>query len=199
MSTVGNEPIDATKIRVFWEMRAILLAAGFGTRLGSLTKEFPNCLIKVGDKPIIQFWVESLAEFGVTEIIVNTHFESSKVQEFFKHFEKNNVEIHLSHETKLLGTYGTIKKHKKWLSEKGDFFCIHADNYTNLSLNKLYLSHINRPANTVMTMATFETQTPENCGIVQTDKSGKVLSYIEKPQQYCGNLANEFTSSTRAI
>ena len=53
-------------------MKAILLAAGYGKRLGSLTKKKPKCLIKINNKPIIQIWIDKLYSLGVRDILVNT-------------------------------------------------------------------------------------------------------------------------------
>ena len=81
-------------------MKLILLAAGFGTRLWPITQKTPKCLVRVGGKPLIQYWLEEFEKSKVLEeLIINTHYLSDKVEEFIaknndweiqKKFENNN-------------------------------------------------------------------------------------------------------------
>jgi|OM-RGC.v1.030109099 Nucleoside-diphosphate-sugar pyrophosphorylase involved in lipopolysaccharide biosynthesis/translation initiation factor 2B, gamma/epsilon subunits (eIF-2Bgamma/eIF-2Bepsilon) len=81
-------------------MKAILLAAGLGTRLQPLTDSMPKCLVKVKNKPLIQNWVEKLSDAGVNEFIVNTHYLHEQVEAFVKE-ELKSFKIKLIHEETL--------------------------------------------------------------------------------------------------
>ena len=60
-------------------MKALLLAAGLGTRLGNLTKKQPKCLIKVGNETMLDHWLFKLEALGVSEFIINTHYLADQV------------------------------------------------------------------------------------------------------------------------
>ena len=66
--TKQNFVMNSTKNKNF---KALLLAAGFGTRLGELTKKVPKCLMLIGDKPLLGLWIEKLENLGCDEIIIN--------------------------------------------------------------------------------------------------------------------------------
>lgn len=169
-------------------MRAILLSAGYGKRLLPLTKKIPKCLIKINRKPLLQIWIEKLLQVGVTSILINTHYKSNQVKKFIakSKFKKN---IKLVYEKKLLGTAGTLIKNYKFVKNK-DFFLIHSDNFTNDNLKKFLLAHKKRPKKTKITMMTFTTNIPENCGIVKIDKNKIVQKFYEKKKKIKLKSAN---------
>ena len=63
-------------------MKALLLSAGFGTRLKPYTKNLPKCLMKINDKPLLDYWIHALFSSGIKEILINTHYLSKKVEKF---------------------------------------------------------------------------------------------------------------------
>ena len=82
---------------------ALILAAGYGTRLGELTKDTPKPLVNLFGKPLIYFVIERLKRFGVTKIYVNTHYLADKMDRYFK--ENNlDVEIETVYEEEILNT-----------------------------------------------------------------------------------------------
>ena len=88
-------------------MRALLLAAGLGTRLKPITNNIPKCLVPIGGKPLLQIWLEKLEKAGVKKFLINTHYLHEQVESFiFKSRFKNSVELYW--EKKLKGTAGTL-------------------------------------------------------------------------------------------
>ena len=63
-------------------MKALLLAAGLGSRLKPLTNEWPKCLMPINGKPLLEIWLDSLLEAGIKEILVNVHHHSQEVIDF---------------------------------------------------------------------------------------------------------------------
>jgi NDP-sugar pyrophosphorylase family protein len=63
-------------------MEGMILAAGAGTRLGSITEELPKAMVQVGGKPLLEWVVESMARAGVTRIIINTHHHEASIRAF---------------------------------------------------------------------------------------------------------------------
>ena len=169
-------------------MKALLLAAGLGTRLGELTKSQPKALVKVGNRPMIDFCIERLEEIGVNEILINVHYKASLMHEYF--LKKNySSKIKLFEEENLLGTAGTVKKLFKTLSTD-DFIVMHSDNYFTGSLHSLLDDHLKRKSGDCGTMATFTTTDPSSCGIVELNQDNTIKNYFEKVQNPPGNLAN---------
>ena len=95
-------------------MRALLLAAGLGTRLKPLTDYLPKCLVPIHGRPLIDFWLQLLVENGIDEILINTHYLEPLVSKYLSgsSWLKN---VTLVHEERLLGTGGTILKNKYFL------------------------------------------------------------------------------------
>ena len=63
-------------------MRALLLAAGLGTRLRPITDKIPKCLVPIQGRPLLEIWLDKLCEVGVQEFLVNTHYLAAQVEEF---------------------------------------------------------------------------------------------------------------------
>lgn len=169
-------------------MKAILLAAGFGTRLRPLTDSIPKCLVPVKGKPLLQIWLERLSRVGVGPFIVNTHYLPDQVKSFVESGPYAN-DIQLAYEPELLGTAGTLLANAGFF--KGDdALLVHADNYCLADLEAFLQAHRNRPIGCVMTMMTFRTDTPSSSGIVELDDLGVVIGFHEKVKNSPGNLAN---------
>ena len=169
-------------------MRAILLAAGFGTRLQPLTLDIPKCLVPINGRPLLDIWLDKLCRLGVGPVMVNTHYLSNKVCGYLKgsKYEDHVFEVY---ESNLLGTAGTLIKNKDFFLG-GDGLLIHADNYCGDDLMGLIEAHEKRPQECLMTMMTFRTDSPSACGIVELDKNGVVVGFHEKVKCPPGNLAN---------
>jgi mannose-1-phosphate guanylyltransferase len=169
-------------------MRAILLSAGFGTRLRPITINTPKCLVPINGIPLLQIWLERLSAAGVGSFLVNTHYLADKVKQFVQEstFRKN---IKLTYEDNLLGTAGTLIRNLDFFNGE-DGFLIHADNYCLADFIAFKRAHNNRPLGTLMTMMTFRTDEPSSCGIVEVDENGVVIGFHEKVEDPPGNLAN---------
>ena len=167
-------------------MIALLLAAGYGKRLGKLTTKTPKCLIKVGNKPLIDYWLNTLSCPNIDKIIINTHYLSEIV---FSHIKTlNNKKVEISYEKELLGTAGTFQKVIKKYNPN-EIIVIHADNFSIFNFDRFYKAFKARKKNVHVTMMTFITSTPESCGIVSL-KNNLVVNFFEKVINPPSNLAN---------
>ena len=169
-------------------MRAILLAAGLGTRLRPLTNNIPKCLVPIKGRPLLDIWLEKLTMSGVNEVLINTHYLAEQVQSFILG-SKYRDNVKLVYEPTLLGTAGTLKANIDFFQGK-DGMLIHADNYSMADLRDFQLSHERRPKEAIMTMMVFDTSDPENCGIVELNNKKIVTGFHEKVTNPPGNLAN---------
>jgi mannose-1-phosphate guanylyltransferase len=169
-------------------LKALLLAAGLGTRLKPVTESIPKCLVPVQGRPLLSYWLSLLTKGGCQPLLVNTHHFADKVEEYIRgsEYSKN---VQTVFEKELLGTAGTVLKNRAFFGSEA-FMLVHADNLSLFDVHEFIARHQARPAGCEMTMMTYITPTPETCGIVELNKQGVVRSFYEKVKHPPGNLAN---------
>ena len=170
-------------------IKALLLAAGEGTRLRPITLSVPKCLVKIDQKSLLQIWLEKLSKLGCKEVLINTHYLHEQVYEFLNKYKSESMNISVCHEEELLGTAGTLIKNINFFKNSLGLV-IHADNITDDDLDHLVLKHIKNDNECILTMLTFKTETPETCGIVETNEIGILKAFHEKKDNPPGNIAN---------
>jgi mannose-1-phosphate guanylyltransferase len=169
-------------------MRALLLAAGLGTRLRPLTDTMPKCLVPIHGQALLGIWLERLSNAGLGPFLVNTHYMPTQVRSFIA-ASAYVEQVRIVEETELLGTAGTLVANLAFFAGS-DGMLIHADNYCLADFNEFVRAHRARPTHCLMTMMTFRTDTPQTCGIVEVDSHGVVIGFHEKVPNPPGNLAN---------
>lgn len=169
-------------------MRAILLAAGFGTRLRPITNTTPKCLVPIKNQPLLGIWLERLTRLNLGPFLINTHYLADKVESFIEASPYRN-QVTLVHEWELRGTAGTLIANIDFFQGE-DGMLIHADNYCLADLEAFLEAHKKRPSDCLLTMMTFRTTEPSSCGIVELDERGVVTGFYEKIANPPGNLAN---------
>jgi mannose-1-phosphate guanylyltransferase len=169
-------------------MKALLLAAGLGTRLRPFTDNTPKCLMPIGGRPLLQIWLERLASAEVGPFLVNTHYLAPQVRDFVASGPFAS-KVELIHEETLLGTAGTLSANLDFFTGE-DGLLIHADNYCEAVFKDFIRAHHARPSHCLMTMMTFRTDTPSTCGIVELDERGVVQAFHEKSPNPPGDRAN---------
>lgn len=169
-------------------MRALLLAAGLGTRLRPLTDNVPKCLVLIHDKPLLAYWLDALLPAGIERILINTHYLPDAVSRFIATSPWRDS-IDIVHEERLLGTGGTVLLNRSFFNNQ-PFIVAHADNLTRFDVSAFIVAHARRPTGVEMTMMTFDTDAPQTCGIVEQDARGVVTAFHEKSATPPGNRAN---------
>ncbi len=169
-------------------MKALLLSAGYGTRLKPLTETIPKCLVPIHGRALLDFWIEMLYRAGIHPVLINLHYLPEQVT---AHIAKSPYRSHIKTvwEKRLLGTAGTLLKNKVFFNH-APVFMAHADNLSVFDIHQFVTAHASRPACCDITMMTFDTDTPQRCGIVELDKRGVVTAFHEKQANPPGNLAN---------
>lgn len=168
--------------------KALLLAAGLGTRLRPLTDLLPKCLVDIAGRPLLDYWFEALAEVGIRDALVNTYHLPEQVRLFIA--EKNRLGFRAveAFEEKLRGSAGTIAANLAWGSGADDVVIVYADNLSDVSLAELLAAH--RQYGDPVTMLLFRTPNPSACGIAELDANGRVAAFEEKPAAPKSDLAN---------
>lgn len=171
------------------EISVLLLAAGYGTRLQPYTNEWPKCLMPVHGRPLLQYWLESTKEVGASKVLVNLHYLASTVEVFLMRPCFINW-VNFVYESQLMGTAGTIRANYPAFANS-TLLLAHADNYCQCDFSAFLRYHqIERPKHCPITMMTFDTLTPNTCGIIETDSFGVVTAFYEKVANPPGNRAN---------
>lgn len=170
------------------EPKALLLAAGLGTRLRPLTDVLPKCLVPICGRPLLGYWLELLDRAGFSRIVVNLHHHADLVRQYVEQ-TPYAAKVELVYEEKLLGTGGTLLANRSLL-DGGPVLVAHADNLSVFDVQSFLSRHSGRPSGCDMTMMTFETDDPQSCGIVELDQRGVVTGFHEKVRNPPGNIAN---------
>jgi len=169
-------------------VKAILLAAGLGTRLRSLTRDVPKCLLPISGQPLLTYWFRALERAGVSEALINLHYHADSVRDYLAKLD-TPIRVTTFFEPELLGSAGTLREAWDFVADETDFFVIYADNLARVDLRRLYSFHesVGRPA---LSLLAYLTDQPERCGILELAGDGRVLSFEEKPAHPRSNFAN---------
>lgn len=123
-------------------MKAMVFAAGLGTRLRPETENKPKALVEVGGKPMLQHVIEHLKDAGVNSLVVNVHHFAEQIVEFLKANNNFGMEIHISNESDLLlDTGGGVVKAHEMLTDNSSVILHNADILTDVDLRRLYEAH----------------------------------------------------------
>lgn len=168
------------------DMKVFLLAGGLGTRLRPLTNHTPKCLVPVRGRPLIDYWFDLFEHFDVDEVLVNLHHLPDLVEaHFIGHPWQGRVQ--LFHEPELLGSAGTVRACRDFVGDD-DFLVCYADNLTDADLSVVWQRH--QVGDAVLTMGLFHTPFPKECGIATLDAVGRIVDFVEKPENPESDLAN---------
>jgi NDP-sugar pyrophosphorylase family protein len=139
-------------------MKAMVFAAGLGTRLNEETREKPKALVKIGGKPLLQHAIEKLKIEGFSEIVVNVHHFSELVIEFINSYDFD-ISVLVSDETgKLLDTGGGLKKAAPFLAGDEPILIFNVDILSNLNLQKPIEVHLQSGALATLVVRKRQTQ-----------------------------------------
>lgn len=124
-------------------MKALILAAGLGTRLKPMTDNMPKALVPFANKSIIDYLIEKLYKSGISEIAVNLHHYGNVLKKYLIENNKYNINFYFSDETDLLlDTGGAIKKASEFLNNTEPFIVHNVDVLSDINLNEMYDFHL---------------------------------------------------------
>ncbi len=128
-------------------MKAMILAAGLGTRLRPLTNSTPKALVKIKGKTMLEIIIQRMKHFGFHDIVINVHHLPEKIISYLHEKKHFGINIYFSHENdKLLDTGGGIKQARQFLDKSGPFLVHNVDVISNVDLGKIYNYHIEQNA-----------------------------------------------------
>jgi NDP-sugar pyrophosphorylase family protein len=156
-------------------IKAMILAAGFGTRLLPLTQTVPKPMVPVLNRPLLEHTIEMLSSFNITDIAVNVHHLPDQVIEPFGDGSQLGVKLKFFREEKILGTAGGIKAAQGFL-ENGPFLVINSDIIVNIDLNRVLEFH--RQKQSCLTLVVREDASPENYAPIEIQEDGRIVHFV---------------------
>ena len=159
-------------------MRALILAAGEGTRLRPLTLHKPKPMLPIAGRPMLEHLVVLLREHGIRELAINLHYRPESIVNHFGDGSNFGVSITYSYEPQLLGSAGAARKLSWYLTEP--FIVLYGDVLTDVDLSALVEYHHDRGS--AGTLVLYEVDDPTRCGIVDVDATGRIRRFVEKPR-----------------
>ena len=169
-------------------MKALILAAGEGTRLRPLTLDRPKPMVPIGDRPLLATTVAALRNYSVTDLAINLHYHPEAITDYFGDGRRFGVHITYSYEPELLGTAGAAKQLESFLDET--FYVVYGDLLTNLDYAGLASFHRSRRA--LLTLSLYRVDNPTEVGIVGLADDNRIVRFVEKPRpaEVFSDLAN---------
>ncbi|MEF3306727.1 NDP-sugar synthase [Paenibacillus sp. GYB003] len=159
-------------------MNALLLAGGLGTRLRPLTEQLPKPMALVANRPWLEHLIVQLKDQGIRNFVIALKHYPDQIRNYFGSGEKLGVSIRYAVEETLLGTAGAIKNAERYLDER--FIVVNADIVHAIDLLPLLEFHNGHGG--AVTIGLTEVDDPSHYGVVEQDKYGRILRFVEKPR-----------------
>jgi mannose-1-phosphate guanylyltransferase/phosphomannomutase len=163
-------------------MKAMILAAGVGSRLDPLTRTVPKPLVPIINRPVIVHIIELLKKHNFTDIMVNLHYLGDAIEACLGNGKDFGVNLSYAKEDTLWGDAGSVKRAEKFFSDNtGDpFLVVGGDDISDKDLTKLVKSHVEKKA--LATIALSLVDDPSEYGIVLMNEKGRITRFLEKPK-----------------
>ncbi|HSU25489.1 MAG TPA: nucleotidyltransferase family protein, partial [Pyrinomonadaceae bacterium] len=158
-------------------MQALILAGGKGTRLRPLTLYTPKPVVPVVNRPFLLYQIDILRRAGVKEITFSLSYQPDKIEDVLGNYSDLGVNLGFITEPNPLGTGGAYKFAADSIKETT--IVLNGDILTNVDIAKMLASHREKKAEA--TIALVPVEDPSAYGLVETDKKGRVLRFLEKP------------------
>lgn len=155
----------------------MVLSAGYGTRLGDLTRTTPKPLLPLNGHPLLEYILTHLAKQGVAKVAINLHFMPEKVRNCLGDGSRWDIDIEYSDEPQLLGTAGGVKRMKRFLRENDAFLVQYGDVLTDQDFTEMLAFHHERQALATLLVH----QRAGSNSIVAMDADCRILGFWERP------------------
>src|SRR5512133_365642 len=173
-------------------MKAIILCAGYGTRLGDLTKDTPKPMLPVNGKPLLEYIIDNFRRYGFTDIAINLHYKGDAIRSYFGDGTRHGVSITFFHEQELLGTAGSVRAMQSFIDNDEPFLVHYGDIITDQDFGSMLRFHKSKPD----AIATLLVHTrKQSNSIIVTDNDSRITQFIERPSEelrakYSSDLVN---------
>ena len=171
--------LDFTNGKSYVPLDAVMMAGGKGERLRPLTLDTPKPLLKVADRPIIDYNIENLMDSGIKNINVTVNYLKEQIEE---HFSKpiRGININCVREPKFLGTIGSVKLVKEWHNDT--ILLMNSDLFTNIDIESFYLHFKEHNADMSVAGVPYNVNIPY--GIFELHNTREIIGITEKPSYH---------------
>lgn len=159
-------------------MKAVILAGGLGTRLQPYTTFLPKPMLPLGEKPLLEHLIDWLRKNKVSEIVLCVSYLRKTIEDYFEDGSRFGVKIEYAIADKPLATAGQLKTAESLVDDT--FVCVYGDSVFNFDLKKMITQH--KAKKSFITMSLHQYKTNLKYGVIETNKSGKVTAWNEKPE-----------------
>ncbi len=159
-------------------MNAIILAGGEGRRLKSVTGDLPKPMVDLCGKPVLEHILDLLKRNGITNACMALHYRASVIRDYFGDGSRFGMHLRYHEEAAQLGTAGGVRACADFRGDR-DFLVISGDCVCDFDLKALIEAHRRRKS--AVTLALYASENPLQYGIVLTDSTDRVVSFVEKP------------------
>lgn len=161
--------------------KAMVMAAGVGSRLDPLTQNVPKPLVSVVNIPVMDILLQKLKNYGINQVIANTHYLADDIQKRYSENSPVDIEFNSICEENLSGTAGGVKKCQFFFEDVDNFLVLSADGLHDAPLDKIIQSHIESGCIATMAIASIAHEEVYKYGVVVPSQDNKVLEFQEKP------------------
>lgn len=161
-------------------MKAMVLAAGTGTRLRPLTDAIPKPMLPIGGEPLLVHLLRWLKRYGIDDVALNLHHLPEVIQDTLGDGAQLGLKLLYSFEPELLGTAGAVKKLAAFFDQP--FVVVYGDLLLDVDLAALIDYHQSRRA--LVTLGLKHTNDPTSQGMIACDSAGRVVRFVEKPASW---------------
>jgi len=167
-------------------MKAVILAGGRGTRLGQITNKIPKPMVYIGNKPVLQYQIELLKKYKITEIFIKVNYLKNIIKDYFKNGKDFGVKIKYFEKESDLNTAGIFPFLKKDL--KNDFIVLYGDLFLNINLEKFIKFH--KKNNSLGTLIVHPNDHPQDSDLIEVNDKNEITKWHAKPHPQNNNYKN---------
>ena len=168
--------VDISKIKAMLPLDAVIMAGGKGVRLLPLTEQTPKPLLKVRDKPIIEYNTDRLASYGIRNITITVNYLGEQIVDYFKDNNKHQIDFNYIKEDRPLGTIGSLKLIENFNNDY--ILLMNSDLLTNADFEDIFNNFLIKEGDALVATIPYKVNIPY--GVVET-KAGYVTNIKEKP------------------
>ena len=162
-------------------MRAMIFAAGLGTRLKPITDTIPKALVPVCSQPLLKHLIDKLKDAGYTDVVINVHHFAEKIRNYVEDNGNFGIKIFFSDETDLLRETGGGIRHAAQLLNDGEPFLVHnVDILSNLDLEDFYDAHLAASISIDTPLATLLVSERETSRYFLFDRDNNLVGWMNK-------------------
>jgi NDP-sugar pyrophosphorylase family protein len=160
-------------------MKAMVLAAGAGSRMGELTRDLPKPMLNVQGRPILEHILRNLAKHGFREVVLNLHYHPHVIQDHFGDGSALGLALTYIHEPYLLGTAGSVRNAAAFLQGQEPFLLHYGDVLTDQDLGAMVQTHLRKGAQATLLLH----QRAHSNSVVLVDEALRVTRLLERPTE----------------